>query len=95
MYPREPTDLAHNLIGRSRGIFGDFKMPRCAQIIRQEGLGFQLDDAQINRILKRYREHVNFWRVGFNTVIRELKEFASASGKDSWAVLREFVSTAT
>jgi len=72
------------LIWRSTGIAGDFRMQVCINIIASEGtrdswlLKLTADD--INRILARYKEHVNYWNIAIEAIHRELQAFANALG---------------
>lgn len=78
--PLDP--LAEYIISRSTGIFGDFQMRVCADLIRTEGVtkgwAYQITDSTVRRILRRYKEHVVFWNTPEQTVLDELAIFNDA-----------------
>jgi len=77
-----PEDLSASIIKRSTGPIGDFQMPTCARLIQTEGVSQQwalrIDSSVIMSILRRYKQHVRFWNVGRNVVLRELEMLANA-----------------
>lgn len=70
------------LIWRSTGLFGDFRMPVCINIIASEGARagwlYQLTDDDITRILARYKEHVSYWNANIEVIRSELQSLANA-----------------
>lgn len=72
------------LIRRSTGTVGDFRMQVCIGIITNEGTRdhwlHRLTTDDINRILARYKEHVNYWNIAIAAIHRELQAFANALG---------------
>ena len=74
------------LIWRSEGPLGDFRMPVCISIIRNEGYtqgwAYQIQESDIERIVARYKEHVNFWHIDIAVIRQELNDFSSAIGRD-------------
>jgi hypothetical protein len=75
-YPQ--PDYVSQLIARSTGILGDFRLPVCTQIIAREHPSLSEDD--VSRILRRYRSHVEFWNTNSSVVQLELQNFARALG---------------
>ena len=74
-------DYASQLIARSTGVLGDFRMPVCIRILSDERAS--LDDLAIRRILARYRDHIEFWNTPYATVTAELQAFAQAIQRSS------------
>src|SRR5579872_678575 len=67
-----------NVIARCTGILGDFRMPVCVDIIRRERPNLSRQD--IEKIIKRYRQHVEFWNGDIKVIENELNQFATATG---------------
>ena len=71
-------------------------MPVCINIIANEGMrsGWltMLTDDDINRILARYKEHVNYWNIAIQVIEGELQTFANAidAGHDYNEVVTKF-----
>jgi hypothetical protein len=78
------------LISRSESVLGGFQIGICANIIRQEGLGYRLTDEDIRRILARYKEHVSYWNVGLDVIRSELQMLADAMGRSFFEVATQF-----
>jgi hypothetical protein len=78
MIPGSIDNLALDLIRRSTGPLGDFKMPVCSNIIQNENLGGSLGQDGVMQILRRYKQHTSFWGIGLGTVTAELARFAQA-----------------
>lgn len=76
LYPQQPSDYVAQLIVRSTGLLGDFKMNVCAQIVANEHPSLSEDD--IMRILRRYRSHVEFWNAAPTAIQNELTWFSNA-----------------
>jgi len=71
-------DLAIGWIRKATGPLGDFRMPILIRILRKSGLTFSPYEQTLMIILSRYKEHVTFWGINLNIVIRELRELANA-----------------
>lgn len=82
------------LIVRSDTLIGGFSMGVCINIIVAEGARdgwlYQLSDEDINRILARYKEHVNFWNIGIQAIRGELEAFANAVNRTFYDVAQKF-----
>lgn len=82
------------LIVRSDTLIGGFSMGVCINIITAEGARdgwlYQLGDEDINRILARYKEHVNFWNIRIEAIRGELEAFANAVNRSFYDVAQKF-----
>ena len=78
MISGSPNSLPSDLIRRSTGPLGDFKMPVCSSIIQNENLGASLGQDGVIQILRRYKQHTAFWGIGLGTITAELARFAQA-----------------
>src|SRR5208337_2454360 len=56
-----PPGAVQWIIAKSHGPLGDFRMPFCTQLIVQHNLAGKLSEDDLRLILRRYREHVDFW----------------------------------
>jgi hypothetical protein len=75
------------LVYRATGLL-DFNFPLLTKIVRKEKPALTPED--IDRILRRYHEHVSFWNIGIETVQGELVAFASAAGLQPSIVIQKF-----
>lgn len=74
-----PPGAIEWILAKSQGPFGDFKMPICSRLLVEHGLAGKLADDQLSTILKRYKEHVNFWAIDDSVVRKELSDFSEAT----------------
>jgi hypothetical protein len=72
-------DYTDQLIKRSTGILGDFKMSACARILSNERI--RLDDESLKRILRRYRSDSALWKLSPGVIQSELEELARATSR--------------
>lgn len=74
-------NMGDKLIKRSIGRFGQFKMPKCTEIItleaRRDGW-FPLQEIDVLRILARYKDHVSYWNIPVQHIRAEIEGFAVA-----------------
>jgi hypothetical protein len=78
------------LIWRATGVLGDFRMPICTSIIATEALRdrwlFDLTEDELERIIARYKEHVNHWNISIDVIRTELEAFARAVNRSYYDV---------
>jgi hypothetical protein len=80
--------LGLTLVQSSTGPLGDFKMPVCTNIVASKGLF--LSDEDIDVILSRYKEHVEFWNISQEIVSRELFSFINVANREPQSILSRF-----
>lgn len=74
-----------SLVRKSTAPLGDFQMPICTSLIASGSV--VLSDEDIDVILSRYKEHVEFWNISQKLIESELGNFAAVAG---WPLLRVF-----
>jgi len=88
--------FADDLIRRSTGNFGEFKMQVCLAIIRTERFSrgwfdiLRQDKDAIRKVLSRYKQQVRLSNLPVNVVKRELTELAAELGVEPEIVARYF-----
>ena len=64
------------LIWRSTGLFGEFQIYTCINIIATEGIRdrwiYSVTHDDVVRILARYKEHVSYWNISIEVIRNEL-----------------------
>ncbi len=77
--PERVNDTADSLIWRSTALFGDLRVKVLIQILLKEHP--QLTDAEWQKILQRYYEHISFWNIDWDVIAWEVYALANAAGR--------------
>ena len=88
--PNRYRYLGDWIISRSESIIGGFQIGICANVIRQEQLGYRLNNEDVRRILARYKEHVSFWNTGLDVIRSELQMLADSMGRSFYEIATLF-----
>ena len=67
------------VLSKSHGPLGDFKMPVFTMLIVEQGLAGKISDDKLAVILKRYKDHVTYWKTDPSVIREELIDFAKAT----------------